>query len=340
MSTPVEPTSRQVQIRLAAGFVAFAAGIGAVVTVVLLAHSILGTADSSSTSSSAAGASQSGSTTTSSSFPSPPPGALVLAHEDRDLAVGLSAKPSSGRLALQASVIGQEGPTDDLQVSFRVRSSGSSATGPAAPCGSGCYGTTVALEGKPASVDVSVRGANRAPSTVSFVLPQAWPPRSAARIVSRAASAWRNLRSLVVHDRLSSGPGARLTTVWRMVAPDRLTYDIAGGGKAVVIGAKRWDKEPGGRWQTSTQQPIAEPVPFWEAVANARLLGSGTIRGTPAWRLSFFDPQLRAWFELWVDSRTFRTLELRMTAQAHFMHQIYSGFDRPLAIVPPVGARS
>src|SRR3954470_9060772 len=50
---------------------------------------------------------------------------------------------------------------------------------------------------------------------------------------------------------------------------------------------------------------------------------------------TFFDPSLPAWFELALDPRTARPLELRMTAAAHFMQHRYTDFNRPVRIVPP-----
>jgi hypothetical protein len=339
MSTP---TSDRVSLRLAAGLVAFAAGIGAAVAVALLAHSILQTAAASSSPSAAeaaSGSSRSGGVTTS--FPGPPAGALVLGRENGDLAVGLAATPAGpGRLGLQASLIGQEGPAEELTVGFRVRSTGSDASVPGAACGAGCYGTTVAVDGRPQSVRVSLRGEDRPPGSVTFPLPEAWPPKPAGRLVQRADSAWRALSSVVLHERLSNGTGSTVNTVWQFAAPDRLAYRIAGGPSAVVIGGRRWDKEPGGRWLASAQTPLTQPVPTWEAISDAHVLGSGTLAGTPVWRVSFFDPQIHAWFELVVDKQTLRTLHLQMTAQAHFMQQRFGPFDRPLAIVPPTGAGS
>ena len=55
-------------------------------------------------------------------------------------------------------------------------------------------------------------------------------------------------------------------------------------------------------------------------------------------RASFFDPQLHAWFTIVVDRATMHTLELHMTATAHFMHEVYGPFDSPLRIVPPTKA--
>ena len=156
----------------------------------------------------------------------------------------------------------------------------------------------------------------------------------------RAEKTWRSLRSLVVHDRLASGPGNAITTLWRFVAPDRTAYVIRNGPQAVVIGNRRWDRLPGHEWQFSEQDSLPQPIPLWEAVANARILGTATLHGRPVWKVAFFDPQIHAWFTIWVDRETARTLELRMTAQAHFMHQIYGPFDRPLRIVPPKKASS
>jgi hypothetical protein len=338
MTVAPEPSPHQIRLRLGAALVAFAAGVGAIVTIVLLAHSILSTTPSSS-----GGSTEGGSNTSSAgqaSFPNPPEGSLVLARQDRDLAVAIAASPTPGGVSLQASVIGQEGPADGLQVSFDVESRSAKAAGPAAPCGVGCYETRVTLGGKPERVAVEIGGRNRARSTVSFRLPAEWPPPDAADIVHRAERTWRALRSLVVYDHLASGPGQAITTHWRLVAPDREAYVIEGGPRAVVIGAKRWDRNPGGKWVPSAQDPIRQPVPFWLAVADAHLLGSETLRGSAVWHVSFFDPQIRAWFELWIEKSSGRTLELRMTAQAHFMHQVYGQFDRPLRVVPPTGAGS
>ena len=71
-----------IRLKLLAALVAFAAGIGAVVTVVLLAQST--PSGSSGTGPQAAPAVSSAPTTTgTASFPSPPAGALALAREDR-----------------------------------------------------------------------------------------------------------------------------------------------------------------------------------------------------------------------------------------------------------------
>jgi len=307
-----------VRLKLLAALAAFAAGVGAVLTVVLLAHS---TPSAGSPSAGPQAASPPPPPpAASSAFPNPPAGAIVLATEDRDLAVALALSHDS----VQVSVVGQEGPASGLSVSLN--------SVPAKACGPGCY--RAPADGV-AAVRLAIRGPDRPGSTVSFRLPAPVSGLPAQAIVRRADRTWRGLHSLVVHDRLSSGPGSLLNTVWRFVAPHRMTYQIRNGPAAVAIGSRRWDKLPGHHWEASEQDPITEPVPLWESVANAHLLGSGTLRGHAVWKVSFFDPQLPAWFTIWVDKTTARTLELRMTAQAHFMHQVYGPFNRPLRIVPP-----
>jgi hypothetical protein len=135
---------------------------------------------------------------------------------------------------------------------------------------------------------------------------------------------------VVIHEHLASRSRNAIDTVYHLEAPNRMTYDIAGGPDAIVIGKTRWDRDSStAPWQRSEQEPLRQPEPFWgsDPRRNARLLGPG--------RLSFYDPKLPAWFELNVDPRTGRLLALRMTAEAHFMRHRYSGFDKPFRIAPP-----
>jgi hypothetical protein len=53
------------------------------------------------------------------------------------------------------------------------------------------------------------------------------------------------------------------------------------------------------------------------------------------WRVSFVDPSVPAWYTAAIDKRTYRTLAVEMTAPAHFMRHVYSGFDEPASIEPP-----
>jgi copper transport protein len=263
--------------------------------------------------------------------PLPPPAdGVVLAGEDDDVAVGLSASPRGSNVAVRVTALGPEGRGLD---GFRIRIGGRASS----PCGPGCYAATLPLPPPPRRIDVSLSGLGRRPATVPFTLPARWPAPGARALVARADRAYRNLRTLVIRERLASSARNGITTTYRVQAPNRLAYRIPGGPQAVIIGGTRWDRLPGGRWERSEQEPLAQPEPFWGAdpVRNARLLGKGRIGGRPVWLASFYDPKLPAWFVLSIDPRTSRLLALRMTAQAHFMQHRYSGFDRPLEIVPP-----
>jgi copper transport protein len=264
--------------------------------------------------------------------PPPPPDAVVLGGEDDDVAVGLAASPRGKRLAVRVTALGPDGDGID---NLRVRVAGSTAE----PCGAGCYARTIPLPAPPRTVDVRLEGAGVKPATVRFTLPRRWPAPAAAGLVTRANRTFRGLRSLVIREHLASSATNAITTTYRVAAPDRLAYSIAGGPKAVVIGGTRWDKLPGGRWERSQTEPLKEPEPFWgsDPRTNARLLGTARLDGRAVEVASFYDPRLPAWFVLSIDPGTGRMLALRMTAQAHFMRHRYTGFDRPVRIVPPSG---
>ena len=85
----------------------------------------------------------------------------------------------------------------------------------------------------------------------------------------------------------------------------------------------------------SPQTPVSQPQPFWESAVDARVLGSVSDHGRPAWKVSFFDPKTPGWFTILVDKATMRTVDMRMTATAHFMHDSYGSFDAPISITPP-----
>jgi hypothetical protein len=230
-------------------------------------------------------------------------------------------------------VVGPDGAgVRRLTVGFRVKAGGRATRATGVPCGAGCYETVVSWHGRPTRVLVRI-GAWK---PVAFAMPQAWPPPAADRLLARAGRVWRDLRTLVAHERLASDPSHALSTVWRFLAPDRLSYSTAGGSSAVIIGDRRWDRQPGGRWQRSPQQPLPrQPAPLWAAVSAAHILGVQEIRGREVWRVSFFDPRTPAWFTVAIDRATLRTLELRMVTTAHFMHERYGPFNRPLRIQPP-----
>jgi len=261
--------------------------------------------------------------------PVPPPrGALVLAHESGERAVAL-AVTRDARTRLTATVLGARGGGESgLTLSFRV---GARPVIRARSCGRGCYTARAPGGAVPGRVEVLVAG-----RSVVFRIPQAVSP--AAGIVARAARVFRRLRSLVFVESLRSGPTGGIVTTWSLAAPDRVTYRIHGGASAVVIGRTRWDRDtPDAPWRRSSQlPPLQVPQPTWGDVAeDAHVIGTARVAGRPAWVVTFVNPTTPAWFTAWIDRRSYRTLQLRMTASAHFMFHRYESFDRPLRIRPP-----
>ncbi len=265
-------------------------------------------------------------------FPAPPDDAVVFAREDGADTLALGLVASTGGVLAQVSVVNDEGVgLRGLVVHLTVRGSSKSA----APCGRGCYRARFALRGNPGPVVVDVRGKG-ATTRWTVAPPARWPAPSAANLMAEATATWRNLHSLSYVDRLASGPGEEVTSSWKIVAPDRVSYAIDGGSGAVIIGAKRWDRESAGKaWVEAQQVPLSQPLPFWAEVSDPYLLGSGTFAGHPVWNISFYDPVSLAWFEIAVEKSTARTLDLHMTGAAHFMHDTYGSFDRPLTISAP-----
>jgi copper transport protein len=266
-----------------------------------------------------------------------PTGPFVSAQEDEDLAVGFAAGPAgAGRIGVTATVIDQNGNgANGLDLAVHVRSD-RAAQSRAVTCGPGCYRAGVAVEGRPRAAVVAFRRPDGRSTSLRFAFPAQWPPRSATRIARRATRVFRDLRSVTIDERLSSGGAHTTRTTWRLEAPNRLSYLIRDGSRAVIIGDRRWDRDPGKQWVESPQTPLRQPTPTWgTAPGRATLIGSATVAGHPVWRVSFVDPSVPAWYTAAIDKRTYRTLALEMTAPAHFMRHVYSGFDEPVSIEPP-----
>jgi len=269
-------------------------------------------------------------------FPAPPRGALVFARQDRTDVLALAVLPRRGGLLVRASLIGQQGQgVRGLRVTLTARGTSSQLRRVASACGAGCYEATLPLRSPPRAVRVDIRRPART-TTWNVQLPAPWPARDATALVARATRVWKDLRSLTYTDRLSSGPGQSVISHWRAVAPDRLAYTIeGGGGEAVIIGESRWDRSEGGAWLKSSALRVHQPQPFWVTAIDAHVIGSSRIGGRPVWRVSFFDPKTPGWFVASIDKASARTLDVRMWATAHFMHDTYGRFNAPLAIDPP-----
>ncbi len=217
----------------------------------------------------------------------PPRGVLALAAESGRDAVAIAARPAGSRTEVTVTVLGPDGlGANGLPVTVNGVET--------VACGQGCYGAL--LPGRPAKAAVKA-------GSGSVVFPLRAVPGPAAALVARAARALRNSTAAVYRDRLSSGPGHTLRTLWKEQAPDRLSYVIDNGTAAIVIGARRWDREPGGRWVASPQLPLQLPsVPWTRNITNFHVLAADNA----GWTVAFLDRSTPAWFRVRIDRRTGR----------------------------------
>jgi hypothetical protein len=243
----------------------------------------------------------------------PGPTAIVAGAQDatRNVLLGVD----KGR----ASVIfyGQDGaPTSvaDVRIAGRKTS----------PCGKGCYTARV---GNPQSLTVT-----HGKSTLMFDLRDVGNGTPFVKGVSKVV---KSLPGFSFVERLSSGT-VTIVTTWHEAPPNKLRYRINTGAQSVIIGSRRWDRQPGGKWVESAQTPLSLPAPAWypNRFTNARIVARNgdTVIAT------FLDAQGGpAWFRLTADRRTLRPIALRMYAPAHFMHHRYFALGKPVRIVPPTG---
>jgi copper transport protein len=237
---------------------------------------------------------------------------VVQAKEDGEYAVALAVHDPGAEVV----VLGPDGNgVNGLTVTI--------AGAPARSCGAGCYGAFV-RRGRKMTVSVNGR---------KLVFPIPAKLRSADAIVAHATRTFRRLRSVEYVERLASSPRNRVVADFTLERPNRLEYRIRGGASGIIIGRRRWDLFPGGKWQESTQEPTPQPEPIWSGhVTNAYILSS-----TPrTYVVSFLKPIGPAWFTLALDRRTMLPETLRMTATAHFMHHRYGHFNSAPRIKPPV----
>jgi hypothetical protein len=263
-----------------------------------------------------------------------PAGAVVLAGEDRKLAVGLAVAPRTHGLLVVATVFagsgrGATGLRPKLTITGR---DGSHSSATATACSAGCYEAVFPTREIPAHATISFDDG----SHLSFTLPAHGPTSQALTVVRDAAAEYKQIRSMVTHERLAANPTEVVYTTYYAVAPNRLRFQVRGEGETIIIGKRRWDRSQGGNWKESAQSPIDPITPYWTPlVQDATILGSATVQGRAVWVVSFADPQTPGFFTIWVDKTTHRTLELEMTATAHFMHHTYDQFDAPISVQPP-----
>jgi copper transport protein len=274
--------------------------------------------------------------------PELPAPAIVFGRQVDELAVGIAAAVRDGKLGVRTTVLAETGlPANGLDVEVAP---GRQPWSSAEACGDGVYCAQARVSTPAPRVRLRISRSGKPSRTVSVTLPAEPQHALAKRIVRAAEAATRELRTVVIHEQLSADPTLVLDTTFTIARPDRMTYissqrrngTTKPGGQAVVIGGTRWDRSgPNQPWSRSSLQPLDQPVPDWRQAVDASLLGRGTLDGRPVWRVGFRDPTVPAWFEVAIDRRTSRPLQVHMIAAAHFMVRDWGAFDDPVSIRPP-----
>jgi copper transport protein len=230
----------------------------------------------------------------------PPRDAVVDARELGDLAVAIAREPDRTTVTiLDGQGAGSNGHGVTVDGAATVT------------CGAGCYRA-------PGGERVSVDG-----HELDFAI-----PASSSDATAKLAAVTRSYRAskTVVFDETLASPATSETTRFILRAPNTLAYQTRNGPAAIVLGARRWDRDaPGAKWVFSQQTPLDVMQPYWRSPTNVHEVAPGTF--------TFLDRRIPAWFRVTVAHG--RPAVEQMTAAAHFMTDRYVGFDGPVTVSPP-----
>jgi copper transport protein len=259
----------------------------------------------------------------------PSAGDLTMASSAGDVLVGLTLRPGlPGRNTawLYVLPIGGEPAASGLTVT--VAADGRTAA--VGRCGPACRTADLDLRGGE-SLSVGVAGAG----TASFRVP-ALPAPDAQGVVDRLQRVMHALRTYRLDETLRPAR-VPLQVTYAFQAPDRLAYQVRGGGDTVIIGPEQFSRDgPDAAWHVASMPAVQVPDFIWDgsrAVA-AHVLAAPT--GGALQVVSFYESLdgVPVWFQLSVDGQGL-VEQAAMRAQAHFMTHHYYDFDTPLTISPP-----
>lgn len=222
-----------------------------------------------------------------------------------------------------------------------VGTSVSVADGGGRPCGPGCF--DFRSSEAPSFLQVRTRA-----SAGSFEtrLPARWRAREsgrARRLLDLAQRRMRGLESVTERELVTSGPGTRSVSIYRLRAPDRLAYRSNLGSEAVDVGRRQWFRVPGLAWQRRPDGalPFSTRSWFrWSVYARAvRLLSVRREGGRRIAELALMEQGTPVWHRLDIDLATLRVLRARVITSGHFITQRLSAFNRPTTIRSPRAIR-
>lgn len=258
----------------------------------------------------------------------------------------LSTAAWTGR-EIVAAWIRRRGPGLEGEVRVYERSQAGAAPSPAAArvvaarqrsCGRGC--THFQLDRPQRRLAVEVRGRPR------VTLPSRWEARGdgrARRLVQRAFASLRAARSVRLEERVASDAERGGHAVYRLQAPNRMTYQTKSGMQFVLAGRRQWIRPPDApSWQR--QEALLE-IPFTTAnwlrspifVQGERLLGVRRSGRRRVAEVAYVDSGTPGWGTAWIDMGSGRVERVRMLVENHTIDHRYSAYNRPERIALPEG---
>lgn len=122
------------------------------------------------------------------------------------------------------------------------------------------------------------------------------------------------------------------------------TYRARGGLEAVVIGDRRWMRQPDGSWLEQPSAPMVPPSEWGEEYAGATGFRLGRVEAVDGERsqvVTFVVPERAtpyrspAWYAWWVGLESGQVRREAMVSRNHYMLNAFRAFDEPLPITPP-----
>jgi copper transport protein len=177
---------------------------------------------------------------------------------------------------------------------------------------------------------------------ITFPLVVGAPPSEsdlqAARILARARAVMGRVRTWRETEQITDGHGGVVETVFDVVRPNRLRYRTSSGAEAVIVGAVRFSRDPGGPWvRDQLPQPITSDGPYlsyMEGAAGVRLGGGGRCAAEACRIVLWSLPSGRTEFAARVGTSG-RIYSISMVAPGHYMTSRVDRLDVPVQITPP-----
>lgn len=267
--------------------------------------------------------------------------AVSLAHVDGPFVIGLTlAPPEPGPVEVRVQMEGVE-PGDGLRdVQLRLHGpSGMAGTAELSECGFGCFAGRVDLDTQGTwELEVHARS-NRQPIRAAFSIPLPTPDGTPA--FDRMMAAMEAARSAVVTEDLrATEHDDPITSQYTFSAPDRMRWEVGDTSVRIAIGRGGYTGRAGDfeayDWVgDGFNWPDGFYESFFADTTAMRLLGREELEGEAADVLAFVQPDLPAWFRVWLDPETGGMRRLQMLTDGHLMLQDYTAYDESVTVQAP-----